>query len=208
MATITQVPLPQSTTPPGKGSPMSVTRLVRRFALTLTLMLGVLLASAAAAGAAPGDPAPYPPPAPPGVQAPTTQPVAGAPISLVIGGFQPNEIATIILFSDPINLGTFQADGGGTVYATVTLPDGVAGPHTIQVTGNKGSSYSLGITVQSPSGLAFTGEGQGTGNTDDGGALAFTGVMVGGSILIALGLIAAGSLLLVGGKRKSNTPAS
>ncbi|WP_327412434.1 hypothetical protein [Streptomyces sp. NBC_01233] len=50
-------------------------------------------------------------------------------------GFAPRQPVTALLASDPIVLGRYRADAGGTAYATVTIPNRVrAGWHTFKVT--------------------------------------------------------------------------
>ena len=180
---------------------MSLRTSAAKFLGIIALTLGILFASASAASAAPS---PYPP----STSGPTVvinsgtlQP--GQSITLTFTGFLPNETITVIVFSDPINLGSFSANSSGTAVVTVTLPASLeAGSHTIVATGaTSGYSASFGFTVAS--GLAFTGEGAGGGSTG-GSGLAFTGIAVGGSLILAVGLLTAGTMTLLAGRRKSS----
>jgi hypothetical protein len=163
------------------------------FALVLALLLG----SAGTASAAP-----YPVSTTagatvdtPGGNAPL---VAGAPYTFTLSGFGPFEVVTVVIFSDPINLGTFTADATGTVHVSVTLPAGLApGSHTIVSTGASGKVVQFGLTLTAP---AAAGSGQGGGGSD----LAFTGVAIGGALVVALGLLAAGTITLMSGRRRAS----
>lgn len=169
----------------------------------LAISFGLVLASAGTASASP-----YPVPTTP---APTltisidSPLIEGAPITITISGFGPFESFTIVIFSDPVNVGTFTTDGSGNATVTFPLPGGLdPGAHTIVATGSNGSVAQAGFTI--PGGLAFTGEGQGTGGTATGGGsgLAFTGIAIGGSLVLALGLLTAGTVTLMAGRRQAS----
>lgn len=182
--------------------PMSIRhRLITTFA-AIAFALGLVMASASTAGAAPS---PYPPPtsAGPSISIAFDSPlVTGSPITITITGFQPFESITLVIFSDPINLGTFTADGEGTLTTTVTVPAGLEpGAHTIVATGSEGSVAQYGITLAG--GLAFTGPGEGSGG--GGSGLAFTGIAIGGSLILAIGLLTAGAVTLMAGRRKASS---
>ena len=173
---------------------------IARLLGALALAVGLLFASAGAATAAP---TPYPPPASgPTVVVNTGALQPGQSITLTFTGFTPNETITIIVYSDPVNLGSFTAGSDGAVTATVTLPTTLdQGAHTIVATGaTSGRTPSLAFTVSS--GLVFTGEGQG-GGSGGGGGLAFTGIAVAGSLVVAIALLTAGTATLLAGRRKA-----
>jgi hypothetical protein len=165
--------------------------------------VGLICLQAGAAEAAPTDPAPYP--------VPTSGPVItvnGGSQSYIPGGsfqvsitnFQSDESVTLVLYSTPYPLGTFTTDAAGSLTTTVILPSNLpAGSHTIVATGNQGSAASFGFTVQSAvidSAPADTG-----GGSPD---LAWTGVAVGGSLVLALGLLIAGTITLLAGRRRAS----
>jgi hypothetical protein len=164
----------------------------------------LLLFSAAAASAAPGDStSPYP--------VPTSGPtitidggagfVAGGSYRLDINNFQPGETVGVVLFSAPYQLGTFVTDASGHASTTVTLPTDLPdGSHTVVATGDKGSTASFGFTLSVASDAVPSGTGGGGG----GGGLAFTGVAVGASLILALGLLTAGTMTLLAGRRRAS----
>ena len=92
----------------------------------------------------------------------STVPPGGA-VTVTAAGFAPNTTANMTLFSDPVSLGTTQADATGTVRATVRIPaNTTAGQHTIVITGPGATGgtnqASATITVTGTSGqIAVTG---------------------------------------------------
>ncbi|MEO1056248.1 MAG: Calx-beta domain-containing protein [Actinomycetota bacterium] len=78
-----------------------------------------------------------------------TQPIrGGVPIQFVGPGFDPNQRVQVILRSDPVALGTFSADGDGTVDAVVTIPPGTpAGEHTLAMEAIDGDRRIL-VTIE------------------------------------------------------------
>ena len=170
----------------------------------VAVSFGLVLASAGTAAAAP-----YPVPTAngPTLSVSFSGPlVAGAPLTISITGFQPFESTTIVIFSDPVNVGTYAEDANGSLTVTVPLPAGLdPGPHTVVATGANGSVAQAGFSISS--GLAFTGEGQGTGGTatgTGGSGLAFTGIAIGASLVLALGLLTAGTVTLMAGRRQAS----
>lgn len=81
----------------------------------------------------------------------------GETVNLVSGGFDPNGSVVVQLRSEPIDLGTFSADGQGVVDVLVTLPADVApGEHTLVISpadGAGGRAAAVPIVIEaSPSG--------------------------------------------------------
>lgn len=82
----------------------------------------------------------------PDVTATAVDPITGEPISGVVpgdevlvtgGGLLPNSTATVVLFSEPVNLAEIVTDDDGVFAAVVTIPENTpAGEHRIVVTGD------------------------------------------------------------------------
>lgn len=61
---------------------------------------------------------------------------AGDTITVSFAGFTPNEKVQVVLYSDPVLIGSFPADGAGALTQSFQLPtDLPAGAHTVQLTG-------------------------------------------------------------------------
>ncbi|MGO2683488.1 MAG: hypothetical protein ACTIAA_04635, partial [Microbacterium sp.] len=98
-------------------------------------------------------------------------------------GFEPGEVVTGVMNSDPVELGTQTANADGTVTFTWTIPAGTdLGDHTVTLTGADSGSVSIDFKVVAK-GLAVTGSESGP------------------AIPLALMLIAAGTLAVVGSRR-------
>ncbi|GAA1536047.1 choice-of-anchor G family protein [Microbacterium ginsengiterrae] len=98
-------------------------------------------------------------------------------------GFAPGEVVTGVMNSDPIALGTQVANTDGTVTFTWTIPAGTdLGAHTVTLTGEDSGSVSIGFQVVAK-GLAATGSEPGP------------------AIPLALMLLAAGALAVVGSRQ-------
>ncbi|WP_138735798.1 hypothetical protein [Modestobacter excelsi] len=116
----------------------------------------------------------------------------GAKITKVFTGFQPFEHVTLVLHSDPVVLGEFDADANGVVTATFTLPAGTAiGTHHLVLDGDAGTHYSETIVVAA-----------GT-TTASSGSLAYTGANVGLPLALGAGLLVAGGGALVVTRRRA-----
>ncbi len=85
---------------------------------------------------------------------------------LVFSGFLRNSTVQFAAQSDPVDLGTFQADANGVVTARLSIPGGVpAGNHDIVATGTDPAGNPLVLrqpillaeTVSAPSSLSLTG---------------------------------------------------
>lgn len=94
-------------------------------------------------------------------------------------GYQPGESVELSLHSDPVVLRTVMASSTGTFQATVTLPSGVNGSHTIWATGQQS-----GLILRSPLSIRAA-------------ALAATGAES-GPLLIISGLLLMSGLAAVG----------
>ncbi|MGG7463969.1 GH92 family glycosyl hydrolase [Plantibacter sp. YIM 135347] len=128
----------------------------------------------------------------------------GDTLSVSGTGFAVGEQVEVILHSEPVTLGTFQANGDGVFQANVVLPsDAPLGEHTIEVLGlGSGASASAPLTLVAKLPEPGTGGGGTTpvrpGDYD--GILTTTGaqgVEAGG--LIALALIVVGGAALGAG---------
>jgi len=88
-------------------------------------------------------PAPTPP-ATTGVTVIGTTPSQGGPVTIEAPGFQPNEAGIlIVIYSDPVVLGTVTADANGVARWTGKLPSTLSGVHTLTMQG----SVSHGVVV-------------------------------------------------------------
>jgi 5'-nucleotidase len=138
----------------------------------------------------------YPPTTCASLSVSTTNPQPGEQITLSSSGMPANATVKIFLHSDPILLATVHTDATGSFTATVTLPDGITGTHTIVAVPNKPMPAgcpppSVTITVQGP-------------GTNPGGT-SFTGVDVLAMVLGALALLGVGVALNRGGRRRKVT---
>ena len=153
------------------------------------LVLGVVLfvpATAASAGEAP-----YPPD---GCQlTASSNVVAPGDVILITGvDFQPGESIDLFLLSDPVYLTTVVADAAGSFSVEVTIPEGTTpGFHEIRATSGT-CRVSQGFTVTGP-GVSAVG----------GGRLAFTGSDSLPWAWIALVLVAIGTALVIGARRRA-----
>ncbi len=69
---------------------------------------------------------------------------AGGSVTFRASGFAADSEVTATLHRDPVPLGTFHADGAGTVAGTVTIPADVpAGAHTLVLTGEAADGAAL-----------------------------------------------------------------
>jgi hypothetical protein len=171
----------------------------KRLLAVVIAVLGMVLAAvsfSASAGAAP----------PPGSSTGsgtspvvTTQtPPAGGQLGVSGQGCGPFETIDISLDNGAFPLGTTQTDSSGAYDTTVTLPDGVTGPHTLSVVGEtSGCSGALALNITA----AGSGGGGGTSG-GGGGSLASTGVAVAGIGAVGLVLLVGGGLMLLAGRRR------
>ncbi|MCZ2812679.1 hypothetical protein O2W15_14670 [Modestobacter sp. VKM Ac-2979] len=116
--------------------------------------------------------------------------VQGTKIVKVLTGFKPGEKVTVTLHSDPQTVGTFTADGNGTVTATFTLPAGTpAGEHDLVFEGDMGTYFQESLTVTAAS----------SADSDD---LAYTGASVALPLSLGGGLLVAGAGALYALRRR------
>lgn len=116
--------------------------------------------------------------------------VQGAKIVKVLTGFKPGEKVTVTLHSDPQTVGTFTADGNGTVTASFTLPAGtVAGEHDLVFEGDQGTYFQESLTVTAAT----------ASDSDD---LAYTGASIALPLSLGGGLLVAGAGALVALRRR------
>lgn len=154
---------------------------------------------------------PLVPPAPdgalPGVPG---SPQAGQTVVLTAGGFAPESPVTFGIYSSPVVLAVVNADVNGTASATIVIPAGYTGAHSLVAIGTApdGSDRVLRTDFALPGGSTGGGQGGGSGtsngsggsaaaSTGSGDGLADTGSDVGTAALFALLLLAAGGLLVV-----------
>lgn len=172
---------------------------VLRKTFTRTLaVLGIMIASvgfASSANAAPYTNAPS-------IAVSTTSPAEGSTITVTGTDFDANSTVNLTLYSQPYALGSVTTDSSGAFAASVTLPNGVTGSHTIVAQGPS-SSASVSIEIYSKS----QGSGYAAGNNGSGssGGLASTGFAVAGIGVVGLALLIGGSVLLLSGRRRKVT---
>jgi LPXTG-motif cell wall-anchored protein len=129
---------------------------------------------------------------------------AGGSLAVAGSGFGAGEQVTVTLFSDPVRLATFTADGSGAVSGVVAVPVSTPnGVHTVElrgVTTDRAATASLQVTgggalpgtsVGSP-GASAPGAGGGGGGDD----LARTGAAPSAALLIAALALLSGVLLV------------
>ncbi|MGY1754389.1 hypothetical protein [Blastococcus sp. SYSU D01042] len=176
----------------------------------------ITVAAPSAAPAPAPAPAPTPPPAAPaasaapgtprgaaaitpGVASPDTGAATGdrAPLGQkvvkVLTGFKPFELVTVTLNSTPQRVGSFTANGSGTVLVEFTVPAGTpVGDHTLVYEGDKGTYFQEAFAVAAAA-PATTGSAR----------LASTGASVALPLGLGLGALAAGGGLVLVARRRS-----
>lgn len=84
--------------------------------------------------------------------------VIGETVTAVAGGFGAGEQVQLVLFSEPTLVGTFAADGTGSVTAQFAIADKtLAGSHTVQFTGWCGSTSTADVLVGSTNNASSSG---------------------------------------------------
>jgi hypothetical protein len=122
----------------------------------------------------------------------------GDPLTISGQGFAPGSSATATLFSRPMELGTFTADGGGAVRGQVAIPEGTsAGAHRLELAGVAPDGSALVLTAQ----VTVAG-GTGSSDRSESSGLAFTGTSVTALLAAAVVLIAVGAGALVLSRRR------
>ena len=111
----------------------------------------------------------------------------GGSQSVTASGFAPNESVTATMFSDPLDLGTFQADEDGVVEFQFQVPtDTEPGPHRVVVEGQTSGTVAEGtftVAVATPASVIAALQNTGT----DANVLAWSAM-----VLLAAGLVLAG----------------
>jgi len=114
-----------------------------------------------------------------GVDDPPTTVAPGDEFQVTVSGFQPDEEIEGTLNSDPIDLGTVDADGNGQATFDVTIPEDMTGTHTMTFAGKGSGTVTSQFTVGSDDG----------GSAQTGGSVVSTTAgLVGMILLIATGV--------------------
>lgn len=121
-------------------------------------------------------------------------PVAGQTMTLVATGFAPASPVTFGIYSSPVVLAVVEADAQGTATATVVIPAGYTGSHTLLAIGTApdGTVRELRSAIVLPRAAAKPGA-----QTAAPGGLAATGLDVSALAVLASLLLAAGIALAV-----------
>lgn len=123
---------------------------------------------------------------------------AGDAITVSFSGFTPNEKVQVVLYSDPVLIGNFPADEGGTLTQSFQLPAELpAGAHTVQLTGWESKKVASASIVVASAATAAAPYVQGVPPW---------AWWVGGGLLVALAV--AGTLWLVRTMRQPAVVAS
>jgi hypothetical protein len=117
----------------------------------------------------------------------------GAAQTVTLVNLQPNETVTAVVYSDPINLGSWPADPNGYLTITWTVPaDMAAGLHRFEITGVLSGELSTQFEVKAPYRPAAPppgGGGSGSGPGAGPSGLPWTGSMaltVGSAAILAV----------------------
>ena len=72
----------------------------------------------------------------------------GGVVTLDVGGFEPGEEVSVVLFSDPVVLATLEADASGAVSWTGAIPASSSGAHDLVFVGaSSGSRYGIALDI-------------------------------------------------------------
>lgn len=155
---------------------------------------------------------PLVPPAPDGpLSGVPTSPHAGQTIVLTAGGFAAESPVTFGIYSSPVVLAVVNADATGTAAATIVIPAGYTGAHSLVAIGTApdGSTRVLRTDIVLPGAGGGAGGPGGSGTTTGSGesgstasagpaaGLADTGSDVTGAALLGLVFLGAGALLMM-----------
>jgi hypothetical protein len=116
-----------------------------------------------------------------------TDPVAGGRITFSGNGYRPFSTVVLAIYSEPVVLGSAKVEADGAFTATVTLPEGYVGDHTLLASGVGADGKPRYMTLA----LGIGGSGGG------GGGLPVTGPSIVLWLLLAAGLIGGGGAILV-----------
>ena len=126
-------------------------------------------------------------------------PAAGDKVTLKGAGFAPGSTVSLFIYSTPTPLGQVTAGDDGTFTATVTIPAGFSGNHSLVAAGIDPSGAPLYLRMD----ITIAGAASAAGAVATGG-LAYTGFtalpFVGGGLLA---LLAGGGLLVAGRRRRA-----
>ncbi len=159
---------------------------IRRLTASVAAVVGLLLGALAFAASA--NAAPYTNQAT--ISVSTQNPAVGGSLAISGDGFAAGETVSLTLHTQTYNLDSATTDVSGRFTATVTLPAGVSGAHTIVATGlSSGQTTSITITIGS--------------SVSSSGGLPNTGVAVLGVGVVGAALLIGGAAMLVVGQRRS-----
>jgi hypothetical protein len=124
----------------------------------------------------------------------------GNTITVSGSGFGPDTDVTVVLHSDPVTLGIAHTDANGNFTATFTIPSGVpAGDHTLVFTGVDAAGNPI-VVEQA---VTLTGTMTASPRAATGAILPVTGIDALALALSATGLLFAGAVALLAGRRRA-----
>ena len=190
---------PSSTSFGPGGRAMSALRLTR-FSAVAALALGVLLVIAGPASAQPGYGAG-------GITVSLSASASDDSITATGSGFGSGETVTGTVFSNPVDLGTKNADSSCEVSFTFSVQNLSPGEHTVVLSGPSGSGSATFTVTESRQGggTAPPENGPSTGGGESGASAAGSLVRILAGVLASIGsnaimpLSVIGLLLIVGG---------
>jgi hypothetical protein len=136
----------------------------------------------------------------------TQTPFTGGGLTLDFTGLAPGSSVQLVLDNGQ-GFGSFTANSSGDAVATVTIPCGLTGQHTFTGKGTSTKGTPLNFTndfTVAGVGAACTSGAGGSGGSG-GGNLPFTGADTAAEGAAGLGLLAAGTLAVVVGRRRRTT---
>jgi hypothetical protein len=148
-------------------------------------------------GSAPAGASPYAPDGDLAVS--TVSPVPGGTITVAGDGFAADSQVRVVIFSEPVVLGTTTADASGQAELSVQIPSSFA----------PGSTHTLEMQGVDPSGdvrvlsQTITLDAAGGDSGDDTFGLAYTGLAGPGLALLAGGLLLGGTALVLLARRRA-----
>ena len=174
-------------------SPSSNVTKVRAALVGLTAVLALSVGTASAQYNVPAT-----------VTASTSTPTAGGSITLTAKGFGPETTVQFSVESTPQALGSAVANSSGVATLTTTLPANLsAGAHTIRAVGTDPSGAPLNVTTTIT--VAAAGATTTTTAAASPTGLAATGSSSAGLVRIGVVIAVLGGLLLLAGKRQTES---
>jgi len=126
----------------------------------------------------------------------TQSPATGGSLTLDFTGLAPGSSLSLTLDTGQ-GFGTFSANSSGEVIVTITIPSGLQGTHTLTATGTNASGAAVSLKS------AFTVRSASSASSSSGaGVLPFTGSAIASESAAGLGLLAAGTVAVVIGRRR------